>query len=98
MKIDSLGKTVGLTPTNEARLRPSSAPLASGGERVELSALASTLQKAEAALAEAPAVDRNRVEEIKNAIRDGSFKIDANRIADGLINDVRQLLESQSVR
>lgn len=95
MKVESLGKPVGPTPVNEARLRPSSAPIANNGEQVQLSSLASTLQKAEAALAETPVMDRARVEEIKQAIRDGRFKIDANRIADGLIAEVRQMFDSK---
>ncbi|MDR2209829.1 MAG: flagellar biosynthesis anti-sigma factor FlgM [Azoarcus sp.] len=95
MKVESLVKPVGPTPTNEARPRPSSAPIANTGEQVQLSSLASSLQKAEAALAETPTVDKARVEEIKQAIRDGHFKIDANRIADGLIDEVRQMFESQ---
>jgi negative regulator of flagellin synthesis FlgM len=98
MKVESLGKPVGPPPTNETRLRPGSAPIANNGEKVQLSSLASTLQKAEAALAETPSVDRARVEEIKQAIRDGHFKIDANRIADGLIDEVRQMFDSKAGR
>ena len=98
MKIESLGKPVGPLPPNEARPRPSAAPRSNIGESVQLSPLASTLQKAEAALAETPAVDHARVEEIKQAIRDGKFKIDANRIADGLIAEVKQMFDSQAGR
>jgi len=95
MKVESLVKPIGPTPPNEARLRPSSAPIANNGEQVQLSSLASTLQKAEAALAETPTVDTARIEEIKQAIREGRFKVDANRIADGLIAEVRQMFESK---
>lgn len=98
MKIESLGKTVAPPHATETHLRPSAAPRADTGELVQLSPLASTLQKAEAVLAETPAVDGKRIEEIKQAIRDGNFQIDANRIADGLIADVRQMLESQAGR
>jgi negative regulator of flagellin synthesis FlgM len=95
MKVESLIKPVGPTPPNEARLRPSSAPTANTGEQVQLSPLASSLQKAEAALAETPTANSSRIEEIKQAIRDGRFKVDANRIADGLINEVRQMFDSK---
>ncbi|MDR2015730.1 MAG: flagellar biosynthesis anti-sigma factor FlgM [Azoarcus sp.] len=98
MKVESLIKPVGPTPTNEARPRPSSAPTANSGEQVQLSPLASALQKAEAALAETPTVDRGRVEEIKQAIREGHFKVDANRVADGLINEVRQMFDLKAGR
>ena len=95
MKVESLVKPVGPTPAGEARFRPSSAPISNSGEQVQLSSLASTLQKAEAALAQTPAMDTARIEEIKQAIRDGRFKVDASRIADGLINEVRQMFESK---
>lgn len=95
MKIENLSKPLGPVAASEPRLRPSSSPVSNAGERVQLSPLASTLQKAEAALAETPTVDRARVEEIKQAIREGHFKIDANRIADGLIAEVQQMFDSQ---
>lgn len=98
MKIESLGKPVAPTHVTEAHPRPSATPRANTGELVQLSPLASTLQKAETVLAQTPAVDGKRIEEIKQAIRDGNFRIDANRIADGLIADVRQMLESQAGR
>jgi len=95
MKVESLGKPIGPTPATEVRPRPSFTPIANTGEQVQLSPLASSLQKAEAALAETPTIDRARVEEIKGAIREGRFKIDANRIADGLIAEVRQMFDSK---
>ncbi|MDR2092415.1 MAG: flagellar biosynthesis anti-sigma factor FlgM [Azoarcus sp.] len=98
MKIESLGKPPGPTHVTEARVRPSAMPKSNVGESVQLSPLASTLQKAEAALAQTPEVDGKRVEEIKQAIRDGRFQIDANRIAEGLLAEVRQMLDSQAGR
>jgi len=93
MKVESLGKPVGPTPVSEARPRQNHAPAA--GEQVQFSSLASALQKAEATLAKTPTIDRARVEEIKQAIHEGRFKIDANRIADGLIAEVRQMFDSK---
>ncbi|MCL2876208.1 MAG: flagellar biosynthesis anti-sigma factor FlgM [Betaproteobacteria bacterium] len=95
MKVESLGKPIGPTPTSETRQRPNSEPIANSGEQVQLSSLASSLQKAEAALAKTPTIDTARIEEIKQAIREGHFKVDANRIADGLISEVRQMFESK---
>jgi len=65
------------------------------GEKVQLSSLSSSLNKAEAAMASTPVVDRGRVNEIRQAISEGRFKVDADRIAEGLIDSVRQILDSR---
>ena len=67
----------------------------SASEQVELSALAAGLQDASAALADTPVVDAVRVAEIKQAISEGRFQINADRVADGLIESVRQMLARQ---
>ncbi|HQZ03252.1 MAG TPA: flagellar biosynthesis anti-sigma factor FlgM [Thauera sp.] len=99
MKIESSSKPVA-TAATEPRSRPASSAntpstnsiSASSGDKVQLSSLSASLQKAEAAIAEAPVVDTQRVEEIKAAIANGEFKIDADRIAEGLISSVREML------
>lgn len=100
MKIENTGKPVAATTGGEVRNRPARAGadsnVAGGSEKVELSSLAATMQKAEAAMAETPAVDQKRVDEIRQAITDGQFKVDANRIADGLIASVREMLGRQA--
>ncbi|AKU10848.1 putative negative regulator of flagellin synthesis [Azoarcus sp. CIB] len=97
MKIEGTVKPPGSAPTGEAReKRPASTTIASAAnEKVELSSLSSSLNKAEAAMAAAPEIDRSRVDEIRQAISEGRFKVDANRIADGLIESVRQMLDAQ---
>lgn len=98
MKIESTGKAIAPSAAGEARPRSPANPstnVASGGEKVQLSSLSSSLQKAETAIAQAPVVNKQRVEEIKQAIAKGEFKIDAGRIADGLIDSVREMLASQ---
>ena len=40
-----------------------------------------------------PAFNLEKVEEIRQAIGEGRFKINAERIADGLINSVREMLD-----
>ena len=101
MKIDnSVGSVGGLTGS-ESKPRqskgPASAPAASG-EKVELSSLASQMQEVEAALANVPGVDSGRVAEIKQAIAEGRFQVDASKVADGLIESVRQMIASQARR
>lgn len=98
MKIDSTGKPLGGVSSAEPRTRvgTSKAEVPAGGDKVELSSLSSTLQKAEAAIASAPTVDTARVAEIRQAIAEGRFKIDSSRIADGLLDSVRQMLGEQN--
>lgn len=85
---------------SDARVRSDQAPPAqetpSAGDKVELSSLSSTLQQAEAAMASVPIVDQNRVDEIKQAISDGNFEVDAEKVADGLIESAREALNAQA--
>lgn len=98
MKIDSsAGKNIASTAAAEPRPRTDAAPatqVASTAEKVELSSMSSSLAKAERAIAESPVVDSKRVAEIRQAIADGRFQINTERIADGLIDSVRALLAS----
>ncbi|BAL23626.1 flagellar biosynthesis anti-sigma factor FlgM [Azoarcus sp. KH32C] len=98
MKIEGTLKPVGTTTPGESRVRPRSdaSSTAPSDDKVELSSLSTSLSKAEAALSATPAVDQSRVDEIRQAISEGRFKIDANRIADGLIESVRQMLDARS--
>lgn len=98
MKIESPGKPLGGVSVGENRSRVNTpkAETPTGGDKVELSSLSSTLQKAEAAIENTPAVDSARVAEIRQAIAEGRFKVDSSKIADGLINSVRQMLGDQS--
>ena len=98
MKIESSGKAI--APTSAAEARPRSpadlgSAASTGTAKVELSSLSSSLAKAEASIAQSPVVDTQRVDEIKQAIAKGEFKIDAGRIADGLIDSVREMLAGQ---
>lgn len=67
-------------------------PSATGGEKVALSSLSARLQEATAALTDTPVVDVAHVAEIKQAMAEGRFKINPERIADGLLDGVRQML------
>jgi negative regulator of flagellin synthesis FlgM len=98
MKIESTGKSAALTSTAETRPRAptsTSTQQAGSADKVQLSTLSASLQKAESAMSRSPVVDTQRVEEIKQAISSGQFKINAERIADGLIDSVRDMLANQ---
>lgn len=95
MKVESAVKSLGGPQAADAKARPQAGKgpeLATGGAKVELSSLSSSLQKAEAAIANSPVVDRSRVAEIRQAISEGRFEVNTGRIADGLIDSVRQML------
>jgi negative regulator of flagellin synthesis FlgM len=55
------------------------------GDKVSFTETSVRLRALEGTLANMPVVDEARVEAIKQAIADGSYQIDANRIADKLI-------------
>lgn len=57
----------------------------STGDTVSLTQTAAQLQSLQNSLAELPVVDTQRVESIRQAIADGSYEIDAGRIADGIL-------------
>lgn len=97
MKIDNSIKTVGGLAPGESKARSvqGSTSGATAGDKVELSSFSASMQQAEAAMAEVPVVDKNRVDELKQAITEGHFKVDAEKVADGLIESVRQMLEAQ---
>lgn len=97
MKITD-NKTLNSTlPANAARNRnaPSAGNAgAPAGAQVRISSLSSTLGRAEAAMANAPDIDHQRVNELKQAISEGRFTVDSSRIADALIDNVREMLGS----
>ncbi len=98
MKISSTVSPLG-SATNDTRTRSStgakrgSTPPAD--TEVSLSSLSSKLQEIQANVSDAP-VDAQRVAEIKQAIAEGRFKINPERIADGLLSSVRDLLAKNS--
>ncbi|MEW6164195.1 MAG: flagellar biosynthesis anti-sigma factor FlgM [Pseudomonadota bacterium] len=92
MKINSGIPSIGTAP-DSGRARGTAAPQpkpgASAGERVDISSLSARLQ--EVGGGEAP-VNAQRVAEIKQAITEGRFQINPERIADGLLASVRDML------
>lgn len=94
MKINSAIPTVGTTTASGSTRTPAPAHQANSGasERVDISSLSARLQ--EVGAGEAP-VDAQKVAEIKQAISEGRFQINPERIADGLLASVREMLDAK---
>ncbi len=100
MKIDNSVKSTGGLPPSDGRARsakesPKTDATSNGGEKVELSSLSSRMQQMEETIASTPVVDSAKVDEIKQAMSEGRFKVDTGKVADGLIESVRQMLSAQ---
>ncbi|HEX8988939.1 MAG TPA: flagellar biosynthesis anti-sigma factor FlgM [Rhodocyclaceae bacterium] len=99
MKISSTVSPLG-SATNDVRTRSSSdakrGSTASAGDEVSLSPLSSRLQEIQASLSSDAPVDTQRVSEIRQAIAEGRYKINPERIADGLLNSVRDMLTKRA--
>lgn len=95
MKIDSGVKSVG---TSVATSRPATAGNAQrssgsgGAERVDISSLSARLQVIGAEMTTDAPVDAARIAEIRQAIAEGRFSINPERIADGVLQSVREML------
>lgn len=98
MKITTTLPAVGNAGGNGSVRGPNSAAASEkaagtgSGERVDISSLSARLQ--EVGAGEAP-VDAQRIAEIKQAIAEGRFHINPERIADGLLNSVREMLTAK---
>lgn len=93
MKIDNSAKNVGgIGGTANSRAPAGSRPVADGA-RADVNAQATIVSASLSAVAGAePAFDAQKVAEIRQAISEGRFQINPERIADGLIDSVRQML------
>ncbi len=73
------------SPTADTAKGPSSSAVASG-ENVQLSPEAQRLQQAAEKLNQQPSVDQERVSRIRQAIADGSYQVDSQRVASKLLS------------
>ena len=92
MKIDSTFKPISTSVTPKAS-PPAPTASAEDGEAVSLSPLAGSLQSNEQ-----PPINAARIQEIKQAISEGRFTINAGAIADSLIASARDLVNTAGKR
>lgn len=103
MKIDNSIKTVAGVPVSDGQKRADKNAAvnpnpATPADNVHLSPLSSQLQAIENNLANSGVVDTARVEEIKQAISDGRFKVNPEVVADRLLETVRELIQAHKGR
>jgi negative regulator of flagellin synthesis FlgM len=89
-------KSIGELASGETRARAPKTPAQSEAGVVQFSAAPGRFHEIEAMLANLPVADPARIAEIKQAIAEGRFQVDAEKVADRLIESVRELLASQS--
>ena len=91
MKIESSSKPVSAPLVKDARGHTASKTSSAGSDDVQLSALSAQLSTS----SDDQSFDAARVSEIKQAIAEGRFTINAGAIADSLINSAKELVDSQ---
>lgn len=94
MKIDSSLKPVGTGTVSGSRAKAATAQTRSAGEGASEVKLSSASTQLAGASSGAP-IDGARIAEIKLAIAEGRFSVNAEAIADSLISSARDLLQSQ---
>ena len=96
MKIENSTKTVGGVSTGDVQTRAAKTerktPVGSTGDNVQLS---TELQNLEKSLASGEVFDSARVDEIKKAIADGRFHVDTGKVANRLLEQVRELIQAK---
>ncbi|SCY06534.1 anti-sigma-28 factor, FlgM family [Nitrosospira sp. Nl5] len=98
MKIDNSIKTAVVSPMGEALARPDKAgqktegATASNDDNVQLSA---QLRNIEKNFASGEVFNAARVEEIKKAISEGHFVVNPDKVADRLLETVRDLIQTR---
>lgn len=92
---NAAGLSVGPGQTSQSKGAEKPSNNSTVSDQVHLSALSSQLQALEGRVANGSVFNTQKVEEIKLAIANGSFHVDSNKVADGLLETVKDLLETR---
>jgi negative regulator of flagellin synthesis FlgM len=89
--------TPGVQDVASAKQPAAPGPVASPtpGVKVEITSISAQLQQIEKILNDVSVLDSARVEAIKQAIREGRFRVDSEVVADKLLASVREFLLAQ---
>lgn len=88
-------QSLGTPGAGGSRAAGKSAGAAAGGD-VRISDLSSQLHALESRLSAEPAFDADKVEKLKDAIKNGDFKVNADAVADKLISSVQELIQRKN--
>ncbi len=99
MKIDKAMQPVSNVSVNDGKKRVDATSTSKSGQaestQVHISSQASQLQSAQSSSASGSVVNTARVQEIKQAISEGDFKVNPEVVADRLLETVRELIQSK---
>jgi negative regulator of flagellin synthesis FlgM len=96
-KVDIVDKvSTGKAGTSAGAKAESTQAPAKSGENVTLSPMSVQLQSLESDVANG-VFDTQKVDAIKSAIASGQFKVDSEKVADGLIDTVKDLLKPKNM-
>jgi negative regulator of flagellin synthesis FlgM len=97
-KVDIIDKvSTGKAGTSAGAKAESSQAPAKSSENVTLSPMSVQLQSLESDVAANGVFDAQKVDAIKSAIASGQFKVDSEKVADGLIDTVKDLLKPKNM-
>ncbi|MDH5479458.1 MAG: flagellar biosynthesis anti-sigma factor FlgM [Nitrosomonas sp.] len=100
MKVDNSINPVTTVAVNEGKRQASTTPSTGAGQEssssnVKISPDAAKLQSLDSTSASGSVVNTERVNEIKQAISDGNFKVNPEVVADRLLETVKELIQSK---
>lgn len=103
MKIDSALQHISSVQNKGVKSKQSkdkAAGSASGSvsDNVELTGTSSLMRELETQLADVPSEDAGKVESIRQAIADGTFKVDEEAVAEGMVQETIEQLSHQHNR